>query len=59
MVSGLCNPNLYDTDEYVKETTHLTWGEGHFRLYNPKHDFYHVVHTAPTIYVVPDAQIPL
>jgi len=57
MVSGLCNPNLYDIGEYVKETTHLTWGEGHLDYIIRNMIF--VVHIAPTIYVVPDAQIPL
>ena len=40
MVFRLCNPNLFDIGEYVKECAHLMWGEGHFRLYNLKHDFF-------------------
>ena len=43
----------------MRETTYLRYGEGHFRLYNLKHDFFPVVHIAPAVSVVKDAERPL
>jgi len=42
----------------LKEFSILLGGEGHSGLCDPEHDFFHVVHIAPTVSVVQDAQRP-